>query len=85
MTSNVTPAKYLARIIFEEMMRKHNYEETGFGIGSQLHDDVYKLVTVDCDNQSVKVEHVNYSPKVEWKGSFEDFISHKFKDDEDDD
>jgi len=73
-----TDSEYLARIIFDTMVGNDQGNETGFGIGSQLHTDVYRLVTVDCQNQTVKVEQVNYEPKIEYEGSFKDFVKHKF-------
>jgi hypothetical protein len=72
-------SEYLARIIFDAMIGKNQGEETGFGIGSKLHGDVYRLVTVNCENQTVKVEQVNYKPKLIFSGSFDKFIKHKFK------
>jgi len=73
-------SEYLARIIFDTMISDDQGNETGFGIGTSLHTDVYKLVTVDCKNQTVKVEQINYKPKIEYEGSFEDFIKHEFRD-----
>ena len=72
-------SEYLARIIFDTMISDDQGNETGFGIGSTLHSDVYRLVTVDCQNQSVKVEQVNYEPKVTFEGSFKEFVKAKFK------
>lgn len=51
--------EYLARIIFEEMIAGSEHTETGYGIGTQLHGDVWKVVDVDCATQHVKVMHGN--------------------------
>ena len=46
-------APYLARIIFCEMVRGEENEETGFGIWSQLCDNEYAITVVDTNTQSV--------------------------------
>ena len=45
--------EYLARIIFCEMVKDSKDQECGFGIGSNLQDDVVYLVEVDCKKGKV--------------------------------
>ena len=63
---------YLARIIFEEMIGSEQGTETGYGISTSKHDDIWRLVTVDCENGKVTVED---NDKVEFEGTFEEFIA----------
>ena len=45
---------YLARIIFCEMVKGREMEETGFGIDTAVHDDVYQPIpTLDCGTQMI--------------------------------
>lgn len=46
---------YLTRIIFDEMTKGSHDEETGYGIGTQMAGDIWRLVTVDCKKQTVTV------------------------------
>lgn len=60
--------EYLARIIFDEMTDGSHGEETGYGIGNSKHGDIWMLVTVDCQKQTMTVSHGHYvSDKTEWK------------------
>jgi len=68
--------EYLARIIFDVMVGESQGEETSFGIGTEKHGDIWILITVDCGNQTVKVEDYK---KVVFKGSFEEFLKYKEK------
>lgn len=64
---------YLSRIIFCQMVRGHEMEETGFGIDCAMHGDVEHPVPVlDCDTQMITWEgpHANDKAPV----SFADFI-----------
>jgi len=45
--------EYLTRIIFDEMTKGQRDQETGFGIGTGEHGDIWKLVTVNCKDQTV--------------------------------
>jgi len=45
---------YLARIIFDEMTDGDHGEETGFGITTQLTDNEYPLIIVDCETQRIE-------------------------------
>lgn len=48
--------EYLARIIFCEMVRGREKEETGFGIGTSEHGDLNNpLITIDCKKNSVYI------------------------------
>lgn len=44
---------YLARIIFCEMVKGQENEETGFGISTYICDNSYPLLIVDVDEQNV--------------------------------
>ena len=63
--------EYLARIIFCEMVKGQESEETGFGIGTAKHEDVWRVVKVNCGDKTVTVED---NEKVEAKVSFEELI-----------
>lgn len=58
-------APYLTRILFEEMIRGHERQETGYGISAQRSDG--QLIKVDVAAQTVTIE--GREPV-----SFEDFI-----------
>jgi len=47
--------EYLARIIFDEMLKDNHGEETGYGIGTSEHSDINLLITVNCEAKSVIV------------------------------
>jgi hypothetical protein len=47
---------YLARIVFCEMVKGEAMEETGYGIGTKQHADVYRLIVIDTVNQMVKLQ-----------------------------
>lgn len=51
-----TDDEYLARIIFEDMIEAEGGrgEETGFGIGTSMHGDIEKLVTVTANDLKVE-------------------------------
>jgi len=63
--------EYLARIIFDEMTKDSHGEETGYGIGSGKHGDIWRLITIDCESQTVTVEDDN---KEIFRGTFEEFL-----------
>jgi hypothetical protein len=63
--------EYLARIIFEEMIKGDEGGETGYGIGSSMHGDVGRVVYVNCTTQKIKI--VDNGEKIRWEGSFEEF------------
>jgi len=60
--------EYLNRIIFSEMIKDDVMSETGFGIGTAEHGDVWRVVTVNHDAKTVEVSEID---KV-W--SFEDYV-----------
>lgn len=66
--------EYLARIIFDEMTRDTKFEETGYGISTAQHGDVWRIITIDCGNQSVKVTD---DGRDVFAGSFEAIASQK--------
>ena len=49
-------SEYLARIIFEDMIEAEGGrgEETGFGIGTEQHSDIEKLIIVGTEGIEVK-------------------------------
>lgn len=51
--------EYLTRIIFEDMIdaEEAHGDETGFGIGTQQHGDIEKLVIIE-DGKIKAVEHL---------------------------
>jgi len=64
--------EYLARIIFNEMTKGSEMEETGYGIGSSKHGDIWRLITIDCSSQTISLED---DDKVKWTKSFDEFIN----------
>lgn len=64
--------EYLARIIFCEMIKGCEDNETGFGIGTSKHSDIEKFVGIDCKGQKIEVRDVYKDTKIIY--SFEDFI-----------
>jgi hypothetical protein len=49
---------YLTRIIFCEMVKGDENSETGFGIDTAQHGDVYyKIPVLDCDTQMISWEN----------------------------
>lgn len=71
-----TDEEYLARIIFCEMVKGSQDETTGYGIGTQQHNDLnYPLLVVDVENQKIWEEETGYSDSFVLKEtSFEEFI-----------
>jgi len=61
--------EYLNRIIFTEMIKDDVMSETGFGIGTAEHGDVWRVVTVYHDTKFVEITEID---KV-W--SFDDFVT----------
>lgn len=62
--------EYLARIIFDEMVGKNQGGETGYGITTHMHGDIWRLVEVDCKKQLVTVKDGHYdsgTDKTDWK------------------
>jgi len=49
-------AEYLTRIIFSEMVKGEIDGETGYGIGNHQHGDVYRVITVDVDEQTITLD-----------------------------
>jgi hypothetical protein len=47
--------EYLTRIIFSEMIKKDIDGETGYGIGTALHGDAYKVIEIDCGRQVISI------------------------------
>lgn len=65
--------EYLARIIFCGMVPKSKTaEETGYGIGTVRHGDIWLLITISCEDESITIE--NFIEDTEELYSFKDFI-----------
>lgn len=47
---------YLARIIFCELVKGSEMDETGFGISTTIGDNEHPIIVVDCDKQMVTLE-----------------------------
>ena len=62
--------EYLNRIIFSEMIKDEVLEETGYGIGLCLHDDLWRVVRVDHTDNTVTVSDGSSGPVL----TFEQFI-----------
>jgi len=54
--------EYLARIIFCEMVGNDVEGTTGFGIGMSRHGDVWQVITVNAEQQTVTVEKPPIGP-----------------------
>jgi hypothetical protein len=68
-------AEYLARIIFDCMKGKDTESETGYGIGTNQHGDIWRLITVDCENRTIRVEDFKVR---HFHGSFDEFLDSGF-------
>jgi hypothetical protein len=69
--------EYLSRIIFSEMIKDEVLEETGYGIGFELHGDVHKLVVVNITMGTAGIMDNDYT-SWSWTQElipFEDFIN----------
>ena len=69
--------EYLARIVFCAMVAGQEKELTGFGIGTHLHDDVWRLVELDCDEEKIRVFQIGYddsSRELELEQTFKEFV-----------
>jgi len=64
--------EYLARIIFCEMVKENINGSTGYGIGTIQHGDAWRLIKVNCAEQKITIEDIQY------KDNFENFIKQKF-------
>jgi hypothetical protein len=54
--------EYLARIVFCEMVKGAEADETGFGIGTSKHGDLNNpLIVLDCNKQTVTVGRKGYT------------------------
>ena len=65
--------QYLARIIFCQMVRGHEINETGFGISTYLGDNEQPLITVDVQARRVSVAEHRGRPGASW--TFEEFVA----------
>lgn len=66
--------EYLARIIFSQMVKNDIDGTTGYGIGSSEHGDIEKLITINCEKQTIKVRYI-YDDVTREYTSFEEFIN----------
>jgi len=65
--------EYLNRIIFSEMIKDDVISETGFGISTSQHGDIWRLVTIHHDTKSVEVNEIG-SVTIYNVWSFDSFI-----------
>lgn len=68
---------YLTRIIFCEMIKGCEEEETGFAISTKINDNEHNILEVDVDDNIIIERDTSF--KVIKKWSFEDFIREDFK------
>jgi hypothetical protein len=69
---------YLGRLIFQEMTRGCEDEETGFGISTYAPDNEYPYIRVNSDKQAVTVDFSPVGQRHPNKSySFEEFASMK--------
>jgi hypothetical protein len=71
-----TDAEYLTRIIFSSMVEQDVRGSTGYGIGNHQHGDVFRVITVDVDEQSVTVDGWRDTPV---ERSFAEFAEQAFE------
>lgn len=64
---------YLARIIFCEMVKGSIDGGTGYGIDTEEHGDIKRLVTIDCEKKQVLLVHL-YGDKETRSWTFEEFV-----------
>ena len=84
-------APYLARMIFCEMVKGQEADETGFGISTGICDNEHPIVVVDCKAQEVRYEEEPPSiadlgesqapPKVLKKWTFKEFCKETLPED----
>jgi len=68
-------APYLARIVFDEMTKGRQGEETGFGISTQMCDNEYPILHVHPDGEEGYVEIRDADDKtVAEKYTFKGFV-----------
>ena len=48
--------EYLARMIFCEMVKGDEKGATGFGIGLTEHSDIWRLIKVNCAEQTISIK-----------------------------
>ena len=47
--------EYLGRIIFDEMIDDQQKTELSFGIGTEEHGDIWRLIKINCKDQIVEI------------------------------
>ena len=66
---------YLARIIFNEMTKGKEMEDTGYGIDTYKHIDTsYPIPVLDCNTQTITWEKGAYGDQPPEPISFADFV-----------
>jgi hypothetical protein len=58
--SRVSDEEYFNRIIFSEMIKDDVLSETGYGIGFDVHGDIWKLVVINYKDQTVGIKEESY-------------------------
>lgn len=64
-------SEYLTRIIFSEMIERDIHGSMGYGIGNHQHGDVYRVITVDVDEQEITID--GWREVADGTHSFADF------------
>ena len=52
--------EYLNRIIFSEMIQHDVLGDIGYGIGFGLHGDVWRVVEINQDTETIGIKEINY-------------------------
>ncbi len=70
-------SEYLARIILDELSEQTTREFTGCGIGTAVHGDAWRVISVEVNEQEVFFEPENGyrdDPRAGERYSFEEFV-----------
>ena len=69
--------EYLARIIFCDMSRDDSNGLLGLGIGNTRHEDVWRVLRVNCNKQKIYDEryHWEQGTTLAKESTFEEFIA----------
>lgn len=67
---------YLTRIIFDELTKGDQGQETGYGISTTIQDNEHAILVVDTENQTVHSEsyRLGKDAAVRRRWTFEEFI-----------
>jgi len=65
--------EYLCRIIFSEMIKDYINDETGYGIGTNVHSDLDYLIVVDLKTQTIT--ECNYYDTITEEITFQEVVN----------